>query len=82
VTRARVLTAGAAVALAAVALLLGSAFRSSSAAAPPPPAGAADRFQAGFALGNTPALVASLQQELRAHPRDAHAWALLGLAYQ
>jgi tetratricopeptide (TPR) repeat protein len=82
VTRARVLTAGAAVALAAVALLLGSAFRSSSAAAPPPPAGAADRFQAGFALGNTPALVASLQQELRAHPRDAHTWALLGLAYQ
>jgi tetratricopeptide (TPR) repeat protein len=82
VTRARILTAGAAVALAAAALLLGSAFRSSSAAAPPPPAGAADRFQAGFALGNTPALVASLQQELRAHPRDAHAWALLGLAYQ
>jgi len=82
VTRARVLTGGAAGALAAAALLLGSAFRSSSAAAPPPPAGAADRFQAGFALGNTPALVASLQQELRAHPRDAHTWALLGLAYQ
>jgi tetratricopeptide (TPR) repeat protein len=82
VTRARVLTAGAAVALAAAALLLGSAFRGSSAAAPPPPAGAADRFQAGFALGDTSALVASLQQELRAHPRDAHAWGLLGLAYQ
>jgi len=82
VTRARALTAGAAVALAAAALLLGSAFRGSSAAAPPPPAGAADRFQAGFALGDTSALVASLQQELRDHPRDAHAWALLGLAYQ
>jgi tetratricopeptide (TPR) repeat protein len=82
VTRARVAAAGAAVVLAAAALLLGSAFRDSSAAAPPPPAGAADRFQAGFALGDTSALVASLQQELRSHPRDAHAWALLGLAYQ
>jgi tetratricopeptide (TPR) repeat protein len=80
--RARVAAAGAAVVLAAAALLLGSAFRDSSAAAPPPPAGAADRFQAGFALGDTSALVASLQQELRSHPRDAHAWALLGLAYQ
>jgi tetratricopeptide (TPR) repeat protein len=68
--------------LAAAALLLGGAFRGSSAAAPPPPAGAADRFQAGFALGDTAALVASLQQELRSHPRDAHAWGLLGLAYQ
>jgi tetratricopeptide (TPR) repeat protein len=68
--------------LATAALLLGSAFRGSSAAAPPPPAGAADRFQAGFALGDTSALVASLQQELRSHPRGAHAWALLGLAYQ
>jgi tetratricopeptide (TPR) repeat protein len=26
--------------------------------------------------------VASLQQEFRSHPLDAHAWALLGLAYQ
>jgi tetratricopeptide (TPR) repeat protein len=82
VTRARVAAAGAAVVLTAAAVLLGSAFRGSSAAAPPPPAGAADRFQAGFALGDTSALVASMQQELRSHPRDAHAWALLGLAYQ
>jgi tetratricopeptide (TPR) repeat protein len=82
VTRARVAAAGAAVVLTAAALLLGSAFRGSSAAAPPPPAGAADRFQAGFALGDTSALVASMQQELRSRPRDAHAWALLGLAYQ
>ena len=81
-TRARVAAAGAAVVLTAAALLLGSAFRGSSAAAPPPPAGAADRFQAGFALGDTSALVANMQQELRSHPRDAHAWALLGLAYQ
>jgi tetratricopeptide (TPR) repeat protein len=82
VTRTRVAAAGAAAVLAAAALLLGGAFRGSSAAAPPPPAGAADRFQAGFALGDTAALVASLQQELRLHPRDAHAWGLLGLAYQ
>jgi len=82
VTRTRVAAAGAAVALTAAALLLGGAFRGSSAAAPPRPAGAADRFQAGFALGDTAALVTSLQQELRSHPRDAHAWGLLGLAYQ
>jgi len=82
VTRARVAAAGAAVVLATAALLLGGAFRGSSAAAPPPPAGAADRFQAGFALGDTSALVASLQQQLTSDPRDAHAWGLLGLAYQ
>jgi tetratricopeptide (TPR) repeat protein len=82
VTPARVAAAGAAAVLAAAVLLLGGAFRGSSAAAPPPPAGTADRFQAGFALGDTTALVAGLQQELRSHPRDAHAWGLLGLAYQ
>jgi tetratricopeptide (TPR) repeat protein len=82
VTRVRVAAAGAAAVLAAAALLLGGAFRGSSAAAPPPPAGAADRFQAGFALGNTPELIASLQHQLHAEPRNAHAWGLLGLAYQ
>jgi tetratricopeptide (TPR) repeat protein len=82
VTRARVAAAGAAAVLAAAALLLGSAFRGSSAAAPLPPAGSADRLQAGFALGDTAALVVSLQHELESRPDDAHAWGLLGLAYQ
>jgi tetratricopeptide (TPR) repeat protein len=68
--------------LAAAALLLGGAFRGSSAAAPPPPAGAADRFQAGFALGNTAQLISSLQQQLHGNPQSAHVWGLLGLAYQ
>jgi tetratricopeptide (TPR) repeat protein len=81
VTRSRVAAAGAAVVLATAALLLGSAFRGSSTAAPPP-AGSADRLQAGFALGDTAALVVSLQHELESRPDDAHAWGLLGLAYQ
>jgi tetratricopeptide (TPR) repeat protein len=82
VTRARVAAAGAAAVLAAAALLLGGAFRGSSAAAPPPPAGAADRFQAGFALGNTSELIAGLQQQLHRDAANAHLWGLLGLAYQ
>jgi tetratricopeptide (TPR) repeat protein len=68
--------------LTTAALLLGSAFRGSSAAAPLPPAGSADRLQAGFALGDTAALVVSLQHELESRPEDAKAWGLLGLAYQ
>ena len=81
-TRSRVAAAGAAVVLATAALLLGSAFRGSSAAAPLPPAGSADRLQAGFALGDTAALVVSLQHELESRADDAHAWGLLGLAYK
>lgn len=38
--------------------------------------------QSGFAVGDTTALVADLQAQLRANPRDAHGYALLGLAYQ
>ena len=82
-TRARVAAAGAAVVFTTAALLLGGAFRSSTAAAPPPaPAGGASRLQAGFALGDTAALIGSLQQQLLANPRNAHAYGLLGLAYQ
>jgi tetratricopeptide (TPR) repeat protein len=36
----------------------------------------------GFATGNTAAMVTDLQAQLRANPRDAHGYALLGLAYQ
>jgi tetratricopeptide (TPR) repeat protein len=83
VTKARVAAAGVAVVFTAAALLLGGAFRGSSAAAPPPaPAGGAGRLQAGFALGNTAGLIRSLQLQLQAHPQDAHAYGLLGLAYQ
>jgi tetratricopeptide (TPR) repeat protein len=38
--------------------------------------------QSGFAVGDTTALVADLQAQLQANPRDAHGYALLGLAYQ
>jgi len=81
VTRNRVAFAGAAAVLTAAALLLGGAFRGSSAAAPAAPSGAETRFEAGFALGDTASLVRNLQVELRAHP-NAHAYGLLGLAYQ
>jgi tetratricopeptide (TPR) repeat protein len=38
--------------------------------------------QSGFAVGDTTALVADLQAQLRTNRRDAHGYALLGLAYQ
>jgi tetratricopeptide (TPR) repeat protein len=74
-------------ALAATAALLGGALRGShSGGAQAAPAAAARSGDAvgenGFATGNTTAMVADLQAQLRANPRDAHGYALLGLAYQ
>ena len=74
-------------ALAATAVLLGGALRGShSSGAQAAPAAAARSGDAvgenGFATGNTAAMVSDLQVQLRANPRDAHGYALLGLAYQ
>ena len=44
--------------------------------------GGASLTDAGLAVGDTAALVSQLQDRLRADPRDARGYALLGLAYQ
>lgn len=76
--------AGVVAAVFAAATLLGGAFRggSSSAAVAAPPSVSSDRLAAGFAGGDTPTLIRSLQDRLRRTPRDGKSWALLGLAYQ
>jgi tetratricopeptide (TPR) repeat protein len=77
--RLRALVAGAAAAIAAAALLLGGLGASGSAPAQP------DRtaqLANGFAAGDTQALVAQLQTELRSRPHNVRGLDLLGLAYQ
>ena len=73
-------------ALAATVTLLGGALRGSKSsgalAAAPDVENTAAPLQNSVAAGDTPALVAQLQDELRANPSDAHGYALLGLAYQ
>ena len=72
-------------ALAATTLLLGGVLRESSTAAPASLAAAqsAEDFKEGFSLNaSTASLVADLQSRLEADPKDEHAYALLGLAYQ
>ena len=80
----RLAIAGVAAALVAVAALLGGAVRggSSSAAVGAPPSVTSERLAGGFAGGDTPTLIRSLQGTLRRNPRDGKSWALLGLAYQ
>jgi tetratricopeptide (TPR) repeat protein len=73
--------------LAATAALLGGALRDSHSGGAQAAPAAATRTGAavgenGFATGNTAAMVTDLQAQLRANPRDAHGYALLGLAYQ
>jgi tetratricopeptide (TPR) repeat protein len=72
-------------AVAATAALLGGALRGSRSAgalaAPPAPA-SRSALEVGPGSGDTTALVSGLQAHLRADPRDAHGYALLGLAYQ
>jgi len=85
VTWRRLTVATAVAALAATALLLGGVLRESSTAAPASLAAAqsAEDFKEGFSLnGSTASLVADLQSRLEADPKDEHAYALLGLAYQ
>ena len=65
--------------------LLGGTFDSSRSAPLRALAGArsVEDFKAGFGLNaSTPALVQNLQSTLQTTPKDAHTWALLGLAYQ
>ena len=69
-------------AAAAAALLLGGLGGSEGVTPTPVPAQAAASLGGGFAGGDTASLVASLQAQLRRAPRDVHAYALLGLAYQ
>ena len=83
--RSRLIVLVTVAALAAAVTLLGGAFRGSHspAAQAASPAGAARALtDAGLAVGDTAALVSQLQDRLRADPRDARGYALLGLAYQ
>jgi len=75
--RRRLLIAGAAAAIAAAALSLGNALRGGSgqAAARSAPA-------VGIRPDSAEPTVGQLQARLRANPRDAHAYALLGVAYE
>ncbi len=84
-TRSRLIVLVTVAALAAAVTMLGGAFRGSSA----PDARAASssrvveaRPDAGLAVGDTAALVSQLQGRLRADPRDAKSYTMLGLAYQ
>jgi tetratricopeptide (TPR) repeat protein len=79
--RRRLLIAGAAAVIAAAALSLGNAWRGGpgAAATPAPPAAA---VPAAAGTGATQATVEQLQTRLRANPRDGHAYALLGVAYE
>jgi tetratricopeptide (TPR) repeat protein len=82
-TRTRLAIALTTTAVALAAVLLGGALRGGSAAGPAPAASSAQQqLGAGFAAGDTRALVAQLQAGLRREPRNAHGYALLGLAYQ
>jgi tetratricopeptide (TPR) repeat protein len=80
----RLVIAGAAAAIVAVAALLGGALRGGSQAtsAEAAPSVASERLAGGFAGGDTPTLILSLQNTLRLTPSDGKSWALLGLAYQ
>jgi tetratricopeptide (TPR) repeat protein len=83
VRHSRLLVAGAAAAITAAALLLGGlTARGTSTAAPSKSAAQTDRLAAGFAPGDTQALVRRLQDGLRAHPANVRGLDLLGLAYQ
>jgi tetratricopeptide (TPR) repeat protein len=81
--KARLLTTGLALAAAAAVVLFGSAFRGSAEPQLSPSLAATpERLQADFSRGDTAALLAALQQELRRNPRSSKGFALLGLAYQ
>jgi tetratricopeptide (TPR) repeat protein len=75
----RLLVGGAAAVTTAVALLLGGVFHGGGDAAPP---AAGLRLPVREDASVDTALLPRLQEQVRAHPADAHALALLGLAYQ
>jgi tetratricopeptide (TPR) repeat protein len=82
--RTRIALGLAAAVLVAAASLLGGVTRDANdaTAGSQSSAPAGDRLAAGFAAGNTEALIGRLQTLLRADGRNARASALLGLAYQ
>jgi tetratricopeptide (TPR) repeat protein len=82
VTRARLLVAGATAGVTAVALLLGGLLTAGPSGATAPGPAAAGQLAAGFAAGDTQALVLRLQEGLRARPASVRGLELLGLAYQ
>jgi tetratricopeptide (TPR) repeat protein len=84
VKRKRLMFGAAAAGLTAAALLLGGALRDSSSASPAPlrTAATSAQLQTGFSTGDTSALVARLQESLRANPYDVTSLDSLGLAYQ
>jgi tetratricopeptide (TPR) repeat protein len=77
--RLRALVAAAAAAIAAAALLLGGLTAGGSAQTP---RDGTAQLAAGFAAGDTEALVRQLQIELRGRPANVRGLDLLGLAYQ
>jgi tetratricopeptide (TPR) repeat protein len=83
--RRRIVLAGAAVAATTAAALLGGVLSETNSRTPASAAAvafSADQVLLRFSLGNTEATVATLQERLHEHPRDAEAHALLGFAYQ
>jgi len=82
--RRRLLIAGTVAALAAAVLLFGGLLRSQprAVASDALPTAVAEQLQRGFAAGDTQALVAGLQAELRSSPRNVKALETLGLAYE
>jgi tetratricopeptide (TPR) repeat protein len=81
-TRTRLLVAGAVAATAATALLFGGLSATGTSRGLSPGHGASGQLAAGFAAGNTQALVLQLQAALRSRPANVHGLDLLGLAYQ
>jgi tetratricopeptide (TPR) repeat protein len=81
-TRTRLLVAGAVAATAATALLFGGLARTDMARGLSPRHGLSGQLAAGFAAGNTEALVLQLQAGLRGRPTNVRGLDLLGLAYQ
>ena len=82
--RRRLLIVGTVAALGAAVLLFGGLLRSQprAVASDALPAAVAEQLQRGFAAGDTQALVAGLQAELRTAPRNVKALETLGLAYE
>ncbi len=81
-TRMRLLVAGAVAATAAAALLFGGMAASDMSGGQSPGHGSSGQLQAGFAAGDTQALVLALQAGLRGRPNSVRGLDLLGLAYQ
>ncbi len=78
----RLLVAGAAAAITAAALFLGGLTEHGSSTPAPKASAQSETLAAGFAAGNTQALVLQLQTGLRSRPDNVRGLDLLGLAYQ